>query len=180
MTNRKVTATKLTEDYIRRCRQICGLPEKKESKKGPSELTQIFLAGQITEKIVFQHQCADWFYVNLAQATVIREEGASSENLPSEDHTVGKPVGHFLSDWCGNVQPTSYAVCQFAMLLQAQLSSGLHQTRQHLSCHRLPLIAFLGSLVSWQLGCTSAVLDVPCDWDLRVLEGIPLGEIFGK
>lgn len=39
--------------------------------------------------------CAAKFHVNLIQAIVILEEGASVESMPPGDWPVGKPVQHF-------------------------------------------------------------------------------------
>jgi hypothetical protein len=40
---------------------------------------------------------AGWFYVKLAQVTVIWEEVTSVEKMYSSDWPVGKPVLHFLN-----------------------------------------------------------------------------------
>ena len=41
--------------------------------------------------------CTGWLYVNLTQARVIREDGASIEQMLLYDPVVGKLVWHFLS-----------------------------------------------------------------------------------
>lgn len=42
---------------------------------------------------------------HLTKARVIGEEEGSIEKMPSQDWTVGKPVGYFISDCCRRVQP---------------------------------------------------------------------------
>jgi hypothetical protein len=40
--------------------------------------------------------CAGWFYANLAQDSVLLEEGALIEKMPLLNWLVGKPVVRFL------------------------------------------------------------------------------------
>lgn len=40
--------------------------------------------------------CVGKFYVNLKQARLTGEKGASREKMPPKDRAVDKPVGHFL------------------------------------------------------------------------------------
>ena len=52
-------------------------------------------AERSTKPTLIDPECHGWFYVNLTQASVIWEEGASIEKVPLPHWPLGKPVCYF-------------------------------------------------------------------------------------
>ncbi|OBS79258.1 hypothetical protein A6R68_18340, partial [Neotoma lepida] len=146
---------------------IYGLPGKKGLKEGPSEPTEISSWANYSEKNVSIVSFPSNLSLSSLSLTYWLTRDAAS--LPDPERLCSFPVSamsfslyrmgleQIRAPMSFQSHPSSEEFCERP---RHSFSRGLHQICQHLSCHHLPLIAFLGSLVSWQLGCASAVLGV--------------------